>query len=120
MRFRTAAPSSSALWGGLSRPRAGKTKPERFLQELRARPADAPTIVSEGWLLGALGEIDAAFELLARAEEECQALLYYTGLPGFDPLRADPRFGALQREAGSVDRMSRLNLAGSLAYQSSW
>ncbi len=77
-----------------------KDEARAILQELRARPADAPTIVSEGWLLGALGEIDAAFELLARAEEECQALLYYTGLPGFDPLRADPRFGALQRRLG--------------------
>ncbi len=66
-----------------------------ILEELRARPAGAPTVVSEGWLLGALGETDAAFEVLARAEAECQAFLYYTGLPVFDPLRADPRFAAL-------------------------
>ena len=66
-----------------------------ILEELRARPAGAPTVVSEGWLLGALGETDAAFEVLARAEDECQAFLYYTGLPVFDPLRADPRFAAL-------------------------
>jgi hypothetical protein len=66
----------------------------KLLQELRALPT-APHFVSEGWLLGALGEIDAAFEALARAEEEYQAMLYYTGLPGFDSLRADPRFGAL-------------------------
>jgi len=66
-----------------------------LLEELRARPADSPTIVSEAWLLGALGEIDEAFEIIDRAEEEYQAFLYYTGLPGFDPLRADPRFAAL-------------------------
>ena len=47
------------------------------------------------WLLGALGEIDDAFDVLARAEEEHQGILCYTGLPGFDSLRADPRFGAL-------------------------
>ena len=71
-----------------------------LLGELRARPAASPTVVSEGWLLGALGETDAAFDLLGRAEEECQAFLYYTGSPGFDPLRADPRFAALLERLG--------------------
>ena len=65
------------------------------LRELRARPPAAPTVVAEGWLLGALGDMDAAFDVLARAEDEQQALLYYTGLPAFDALRADPRFDAL-------------------------
>ncbi len=77
-----------------------KDEARAILEELRARPADAPTSVTEGWLLGALGEIDAAFEVLARAEEELQGLLYYTGLPGFDPLRADPRFGKLLERLG--------------------
>ena len=67
---------------------------------LRARPADSPTAVSEAWLLGALGEIDDAFDVLVRAEEEHQGLLCYTGLPGFDSLRADPRFGALLGRLG--------------------
>jgi serine/threonine-protein kinase len=67
----------------------------KFLEELRARPAGSPTVVSEAWLLGALGEKDNAFDVLARAEEEYQGLLSYTGLPGFDPLRGDPRFAAL-------------------------
>jgi adenylate cyclase len=72
-----------------------KDEARTLLEELRARPAAAPPIVSEGWLLGALGETDAAFEVLARAEDEHQLWLYYTGLPGFDPLRTDPRFAAL-------------------------
>jgi tetratricopeptide (TPR) repeat protein len=70
------------------------------LEELRARPAASPTVVSEAWLLGALGEIDDAFDVLARAEEEHQGLLCYTGLPGFDSVRADPRFGALLERLG--------------------
>lgn len=48
-------------------------------------------------MLGALGEMDAAFDVLARAEEEYQGLVSYTGLPAFDSLRADARFGELQR-----------------------
>ena len=67
----------------------------RLLDEIRGRPAGAP--VPESWILGALGEVDAAFEVLARAEDEQHPLLYYTGLPAFDPLRADPRFEALMR-----------------------
>jgi hypothetical protein len=56
--------------------------------------------VSEAWLLAALGEVDAAFDVIARAEEECVAYLYFTGLPGFDPLRADPRFVAFLERLG--------------------
>src|SRR6266542_4251588 len=77
-----------------------KDEARKILEELRARPAASPTAVSEAWLLGALGEIDDAFDVLARAEEEYQGLLCYTGLPGFDPLRTDPRFGALLERLG--------------------
>ncbi len=71
-----------------------------LLEELRARPETAPQIVSEGWLLGALGEIDAAFEVFAMAEDQHQLWLYYTGLPGFDPLRSDSRFPAFVERLG--------------------
>jgi tetratricopeptide (TPR) repeat protein len=77
-----------------------KDEARKILEELRARPAASPTAVSEAWLLGALGDIDDAFDVLARAEEEYQGLLCYTGLPGFDQLRTDPRFGALLRRLG--------------------
>ncbi len=77
-----------------------KDEARTILEELRTRPAAAPQIVSEGWLLGALGEIDAAFEVLTRAEDQNQLWLYYSGLPGFDPLRADPRFSALLGRLG--------------------
>jgi hypothetical protein len=64
------------------------------LAELRARPEPAPNVVSEVWLLAALGDADGAFDVLARAEDERQPFLPFTGLPGFDPLRTDARFAA--------------------------
>jgi TolB-like protein/Tfp pilus assembly protein PilF len=76
-----------------------KAEARTILEELRARPP-AAAVVSEAWLLGALGETDAAFEVIERAEEQYVAYLYFTGLPGFDPLRTDPRFGALLKRLG--------------------
>jgi TolB-like protein/Flp pilus assembly protein TadD/predicted Ser/Thr protein kinase len=70
------------------------------LDELRAQPAGAPPVVSEGWLLGALGEIDAAFDVFARAEDEYQGWLVCSRLPGFDLFRNDPRFTALVQRLG--------------------
>jgi serine/threonine-protein kinase len=70
------------------------------LASLRARPAPAPTLVAEGWLLAALGETDAAFALLDRAAAECQPMANFGGLPSFDPLRRDPRFAALLARLG--------------------
>lgn len=84
-------------WALATAGRKEEAKP--LLEELRARPATAPTIVTEAQLLGALGDLDDAFEVLVRAEEECQLFLYFHGWPTFDPLRADPRFAAL------VDRL---------------
>jgi len=77
-----------------------KDEARAILEELRSRPKGSPAVVSEAWLLGALGEIDEAFAAIARAEEECVAYLYFTGLPGFDPIRADPRFSALLERLG--------------------
>jgi TolB-like protein/Flp pilus assembly protein TadD len=67
----------------------------QVLSELQARPASAPAVVSEAWLLSILGERDAAFRLLERAEAERQPALAFVGLPGFETLRVDPRFKAL-------------------------
>jgi tetratricopeptide (TPR) repeat protein len=40
---------------------AGRSDRARaILEELRARPADSPTAVTEAWVLGALGDIDEA------------------------------------------------------------
>jgi hypothetical protein len=81
---------------------AGRNDEARaIVDELRARPA-GPPLVSEAWVLGALGEIDAAFAVVSRAEEACQAYVYFTGLPGFDPIRNDARFAALLRRLDLV------------------
>jgi hypothetical protein len=45
--------------------------------------------------LAALGDREGAWQVLDRAYDEKQLLVAFTGLPGFNPLRADPRFGAL-------------------------
>jgi len=68
-----------------------------ILQELQQRPEGSPTLVSQVWLLGAVGQKDAAFDLLARAQDEFQAYALYIGMPGFDTLRDDPRFEEFTR-----------------------
>ena len=80
---------------------AGRTEEARAIRdELGARPASAPTAVSEAWLLGALGQIDEALDVLERAREELHPFLCFIGLPGLDPLRSDPRFAALLEKLG--------------------
>ncbi len=80
---------------------AGRIDESRaILKELQARPVTAPAVVPEGWLLAALGEKDAAFQVLQRAEAERQGMLLLVGFPGFDPLRSDPRFEALLASLG--------------------
>jgi hypothetical protein len=89
------------------RQRAGTGRPVPFSKSCEPDRRPLPPSSPRPWLLGALGEIDAAFEVVARAEEECLAYLYFTGDPGFDPLRSDPRFRALLERlelgAGLVD-----------------
>ncbi|UCF38486.1 MAG: protein kinase [Acidobacteriota bacterium] len=68
---------------------------EAVIKELRSRPESAPTVVSEAWALAALGDLESAWVLLGRAEEELQSILYFTGFPPFDPFRADARFDEL-------------------------
>jgi serine/threonine-protein kinase len=80
---------------------AGRTDDaRRVVDELKARPAPAPAAVSQAWLLAALDRPDAAIDVLERAEREQQISLVLIGLPGYDPLRADPRFRALVERLG--------------------
>jgi hypothetical protein len=46
-----------------------------------------------------LGDYDQAFAMIERAREERRGWLAYLRVePLFDPLRADPRFGALLKQ----------------------
>jgi TolB-like protein len=76
----TYAPSWTALAESLALAAHSGVVPSRAA--CAAARKDAPPIVSEGWLLAALGEIDAAFEVLTRAADDYQLWLYYTGVPG--------------------------------------
>ncbi len=82
---------------------AGRTgEARRFLADIRAR--DARGYASPIWsALAHLGlrEIDAAFAWLDRAfEERDGSLILVAASPEFDPLRSDPRFGALLERMG--------------------
>ena len=94
------APHFLGVLGWALARRAGRTKPARSSTSCAPRPPEAPALVSEAWLLGALGQIDEAFEVLARAEAELHPLLCFNGFPAFDPLRADPGFTALLDRLG--------------------
>ncbi len=80
---------------------AGRAKEASgVLEALRARPAPATTVLPEAWMLASLGDWEGAWQVLDRAYDEKQLLVPFTGLPGFDPLRGDPRFAALQERLG--------------------
>ena len=72
---------------------AGRTDEARaILVELRNRPPNSPKLVHEACLLGALGDKDAAFEILSRATDEFAPMACYVRMPCYDRLRDDPRF----------------------------
>jgi len=85
-------------WGLAVAGREGEAR--ALLDELRSRPGDESACVSDAWLLAALGELDEAFAALSLAEEAGRAFVAYPGLPGFDPMREDPRFAALLGRLG--------------------
>jgi len=71
-----------------------------ILEELRDRPAGSPALVHEACLLGALGDKDAAFDMLSLATDELAPMACYIGLPCFDSLRTDPRFAQHAERVG--------------------
>ena len=81
--------------------KAGRLDEARgVLAELRARPAPAPAVASEAFLLAELGEMEEAWEVLERCEREGQALMGLSGMSAFDPFRSDPRWPALLERLG--------------------
>jgi TolB-like protein/Tfp pilus assembly protein PilF len=77
---------------------AGRTgAAQKISAEFSARSGqEYGTMVGIAWLLAELGEVERAWEILWKAEEERQPLALFLGLPGFDRLRADRRFGKLK------------------------
>jgi non-specific serine/threonine protein kinase len=73
---------------------------QAILDELQTRAEPAPTVVPEAWARAALGDIEGAWRILERGEKECQGILYFAGMPPFDPMRADPRFDEMLERLG--------------------
>jgi len=87
-------------WLGLTLAESGDTAAARnLLWQLRRMAAEryVPPC-SFAWIHLGLGEIDAAFEWLNRAVDECDQLLMPIKTYGMlDPIRSDPRYAALLR-----------------------
>jgi hypothetical protein len=88
-------------WLGLTLGLSGNAAEARtLLDRLNAKAAlgyVAPT--SFAWIYIGLAEIDAAFEWLNRAVDECdQLMMPIKSYRFFDPIRADPRFAKLMRK----------------------
>jgi TolB-like protein/Flp pilus assembly protein TadD len=88
-------------WLGLTLAEAGDTAGARdVLRRLQGMAAEryVPPC-SVAWIHLGLGEIDAAFEWLNRAVDECDQLLMPIKTYGFlDPIRSDPRYAELLRK----------------------
>ncbi len=85
---------------GLTLARSGNTAEARsLLERLQATAGEAYMVpTSIAWIHVGLGEIDNAFDWLARAIDEGDAFIIpIKSYPFLDPLRADPRFAALVR-----------------------
>ena len=71
---------------------------ESTLDELQARARTAyVSPVFRAWILGALGRIDEAFDLLEQGYQERSPLLPWLVYPVYDPMRNDARFNDLSR-----------------------
>ena len=73
-----------------------------ILEERHAQPGPSGGTLGEVWLLAALGELDEAFALLDRVADQTNVFVLMTGLPGFDPMRSDPRFAAFLKRMTPV------------------
>jgi tetratricopeptide (TPR) repeat protein len=89
---------------------AGRTDAARaVLDELVTRAKSEYVLnTSTGWVLGALGQHDEAFEHFDRAIDDRESLVALCAYcPPFDPVRQDPRFKALLRRMNFPERASR-------------
>jgi TolB-like protein/Flp pilus assembly protein TadD len=86
-------------WLGWAYAMARRREPaESTLDELHARARTAyVSPVFKAWILGALGRIDEAFDLLEQGYQERSPLLPWLVYPVYDPMRNDARFNDLSR-----------------------
>ena len=74
-----------------------KLEAKELLEELQHRSADSPALAPEACLMAALGDLEGALKLMSRAIDEFAPFAYYLGLPCFDVMRDDSRFGELEK-----------------------
>jgi adenylate cyclase len=85
--------------GGVYAAAGRREKADAILADLRTR--SPRNYVGDAGVAVALGEIDRAFEWLERAHEDRNPNLLSIGVAAsWDPLRGDPRFGALLKKVG--------------------
>jgi len=95
--------TTSISYLGHAYARSGQNRAAQdLLEELRSKSVreHVPPILF-ALLYSGLGDFDRAFESLGRCYEERDSHLFYLSvLPGFDPLRSDPRYEALLLRLG--------------------